>query len=319
MRNCIKLKRKPSSMNLVHLDGNLSTRDINIIQFIKLIFLHFLFLFQPFQKFIAVICVIIVGVLIGLLVCNLTHQQEAEDNGNTTICNRTNEEGSSNAFSNQTNQQNAQDKIIDETPSPNTSYISLEKCYYETSEDFLMKMLNNTFANEDYCTIGSQLVKTICWTGKEKSGSSHACEKCTDGSILPSICFCDEKVNCVNDAKLFGSRAADHSKKTCSWCKTIFNKQFKDQGNANCLGLNQPLVDITCKDGYGGSMCNVITALLCKFKNGQSILKECNTSKLEECTMKSTLSGNYYHCEPFTDANIGETKGKKVCYLDAVP
>lgn len=85
-----------------------------------------------------------------------------------------------------------------------------------------------------------------------------------------------------------------------SWCKTIFNKQFKDQGNANCLGLNQPLVDITCKDGYGGSMCNVITALLCKFKNGQSILKECNTSKLEECTMKSTLSGNYYHCEPFT-------------------
>ncbi|VDI06224.1 Hypothetical predicted protein [Mytilus galloprovincialis] len=195
--------------------------------------------------FIAVICGIIVGVLIGLRVCNLTHQQEAEDNGNTTICNRTNEEGSSNALSNQINQQNAQDKIIDETPSPNTSYSSLEKCYYETPEDFLMKMLNNTFANEDYCTIGSQLVKTICWTGKEKSGSSHACTKCTDGSILPSICFCDEKVNCVNDAKLFGSRAADHSKKTCSWCKTIFNKQFKDQGNANCSSHNQPLVDIT--------------------------------------------------------------------------
>ncbi|VDI06225.1 Hypothetical predicted protein [Mytilus galloprovincialis] len=250
--------------------------------------------------FIAVICGIIVGVLIGLRVCNLTHQQEAEDNGNTTICNRTNEEGSSNALSNQINQQNAQDKIIDETPSPNTSYSSLEKCYYETPE-------------------GSQLVKTICWTGKEKSGSSHACTKCTDGSILPSICFCDEKVNCVNDAKLFGSRAADHSKKTCSWCKTIFNKQFKDQGNANCSSHNQPLVDITCKDGYSGSMCNVITALLCKFKNGQSILKECNTSKLEECTMKSTLSGNYYHCKPFTDSNIGETKGKKVCYLDAVP
>ena len=143
MRNCIKLKRKPSSMNLVHLDGNLSTRDINIIQFIKLIFLHFLFLFQPFQKFIAVICVIIVGVLIGLLVCNLTHQQEAEDNGNTTICNRTNEEGSSNAFSNQMNQQNAQDKIIDETPSPNTSYSSKFFCVHNphkisTVTDFLV-------------------------------------------------------------------------------------------------------------------------------------------------------------------------------------
>ncbi|XP_063419815.1 uncharacterized protein LOC134704967 [Mytilus trossulus] len=263
-------------------------------------------------SFLAWIFGLIVGVLIGLQVGK--HQQDREDNDNKTISNGTNKESSSNAFSNQINQQIAQEKIMKETQSSYTSYSSLEKCHYETSEVFLIKLVNNTFENEDYCTIGSTVVKTIC----ESEISHHACEKCTDGSMLPSSCFCDKKVNCVNDAAL-GGVAADDSKKTCSECAKTFNDQFKYQGNASCSSTIQRYVDITCKDGYGGSMCNVITALLCKLKNGQSNLKECNSSKLEECTMKSTLSGKYYHCEPFTDSNIGKAKDQKVCYLDAAP
>ncbi|XP_052095350.1 uncharacterized protein LOC127730803 [Mytilus californianus] len=222
-----------------------------------------------------------------------------------------------NAWRNTSNQEDAED-IRNETQFPYRIDSSINKCLYITSEDFLTKLISETFAYEEVCTIGSEFVKKICSIGKEKSESSHVCEKCTDGSILPSFCFCDKTVHCVKDKEL-GSRAADDSKKNCNWCAEIFNIQFPNRGNASCSSYSQDLLKSTCNKGYDGFMCSVITTRVCTLKLVQPNLKECNTSNLEECFLKSTRPGKYYHCQPFTDSNIKERSFLEACNLNATP
>ncbi|XP_076093648.1 uncharacterized protein LOC143064603 [Mytilus galloprovincialis] len=188
------------------------------------------------------------------------------------------------------------------------------KCLYYTPEDVVTEMKVDPFAG--LCDIGSDSVNHHCNIDKDES-SSHLCEKCTDGSKLPSFCFCDEKVHCVNDKK-YGGRAADDYKKTCNWCADVFNNQFKHRGNASCSRRSQVVVNTAC-EGYDGFMCSVIKTRVCTLTDKRQNLKPCSRSNLMECFMKSKQSGKYYHCQHFKDSNVEERKDLKTCNLDATP
>ncbi|XP_052095348.1 uncharacterized protein LOC127730801 [Mytilus californianus] len=270
--------------------------------------------------------VVLLVVLFTVVICGigivwkLRHQKDAEEIRNVTKSSPTNEGGLVNALSNLTNQENAQD-IRNKTQSTYTNYSSINTCLYITSEGFLKKLPNDTFAYGEVCTIGSEFVKKTCGIGKEKSESSHVCEKCTDGSILPSFCFCDKDVHCVKDKELLGSRAADYSKKICQWCADIFKVYFKNRGIPSCFSDFQALVKQTCTEGYTGFMCSVISKRVCSLEFEHPNLEECNRSNLEEeCFLRTIWPGTYYHCQPFTDFNINERrKNLEACNLNATP
>ncbi|XP_052095349.1 uncharacterized protein LOC127730802 [Mytilus californianus] len=182
------------------------------------------------------------------------------------------------------------------------------KCIYNTSGVFVTELKKDPFAYGSVCEIGSKYVNKYCNIGKDES-SSHLCEECTDGSKLPSFCFCDKKVHCVNDKEL-GGRPADDSKKSCNWCAKIFNNQFKVRGYASCSSYSQNQVKSHCNEGYSGVMCSVITQRICFLKElEQHNLQSCNISTFEECFLKSIRSGKYYHCQNFTESNIEERSG----------
>ncbi|CAC5422692.1 unnamed protein product [Mytilus coruscus] len=145
--------------------------------------------------------------VLGVTVLEFKHRKDAEDIRNVTKPSHTNEGGFGNAKRNQTSQENAQD-IRNKTQFTYTNYSSINTCLGIAFKDFQKKLPNDTFAYEEVCTIGSEFVKKTCGIGQGKSESSHVCEKCTDGSILPSFCFCDKTVHCVKDKEL-NSRAAD--------------------------------------------------------------------------------------------------------------
>ncbi|XP_071157252.1 uncharacterized protein [Mytilus edulis] len=206
------------------------------------------------------------------------------------------------------------------TPPPTLSNLTGEnatnKCLYYTSEDIVTKMKLKDDPFEGLCDIGSDSVNKTCNIDKHES-SSHLCEKCTDGSLLPSFCFCDKKVHCVNDKK-YGGRAADDSKKTCNWCADVFINQFNHRGNASCSRASQAVVNTTC-EGYDGFMCSVIKKRVCTLTDKRQNLKPCSRSNLKKCFMKSKRSGKYYHCQNFMDSNVEERKDLKTCNLDATP
>ncbi|VDI06220.1 Hypothetical predicted protein [Mytilus galloprovincialis] len=108
-----------------------------------------------------------------------------------------------------------------------------------TSPTTFSKLTDENASNKClyYTPERSDSVNKTCNIDKHES-SSHLCEKCTDGSLLPSFCFCDKKVHCVNDKK-YGGRAADDSKKTCNWCADVFINQFNHRGNASCSRASQ--------------------------------------------------------------------------------
>ncbi|CAC5362519.1 unnamed protein product [Mytilus coruscus] len=193
-------------------------------------------------------------------------------------------------------------------------------CVYNTPENFLPKLPSETFEYAEQCTIGSKFVNKTCSIGKEKSDSRHVCDKCTDGSILPSFCFCDKKVHCVKDLE---SRPADHhSKNTCKWCQGSFNIHFKNRGNPSCSSDKQALVETTCNEGYTGFMCSVITKRLCTLELKQHNLHDlhdCNRSNLEEkCFLETICPEKYYYCQPFTDSDIKE-RDQEACNLNPTP
>ncbi|VDI06221.1 Hypothetical predicted protein [Mytilus galloprovincialis] len=188
------------------------------------------------------------------------------------------------------------------------------KCLYYTPENIVTKMKLKDDPFEGLCDIDS--VNKTCNIDKHES-SSHLCEKCTDGSLLPSFCFCDKKVHCVNDKK-YGGRAADDSKKTCNWCADVFINQFNHRGNASCSRASQAVVNTTC-EGYDGFMCSFIKTRVCTLTDKRQNLKPCSRSNLKKCFMKSKRSGKYYHCQNFMDSNVEERKDLKTCNLDATP
>ncbi|XP_063421992.1 uncharacterized protein LOC134706726 [Mytilus trossulus] len=209
-------------------------------------------------------------------------------------------------------------EVVVETSNIKKDYSTPNKCLYYTPEDSVTEMKNDPFAG--FCEIGSEYVNKTCNIDKLES-SSHLCEECTDGSKLPSFCFCDKKVHCVNDKK-YGGRAADDSKKTCNWCADVFNNQRNHRGNASCSRASQALVKTTCEhgEGYDGFMCSVITTRVCTLTDELKNLKPCIRSNLKECFMKSKQSGKYYNCQNFMDSNLKERrKDLKTCNLDATP
>ncbi|CAC5411597.1 unnamed protein product [Mytilus coruscus] len=174
-------------------------------------------------------------------------------------------------------------EVVIKTSNIDKDESTANKCLYYTPEDFVTKLKDDPFAG--LCEIGSEFVNQYCNIDKDES-SSHLCEECTDGSKLPSFCFCDKKVHCVNDKKL-GGRAADDFKKTCNWCADVFNNLGNHRGSASCSSSSQALVKTTCK-GYDGFMCSVITTRVCTLKENITIAKISwiPISKKEEKTWK---------------------------------